>query len=222
VRLLVVDDEVRLAAALQRGLSREGFAVDIAHDGYTAVQMVADGEYDAVVLDLMLPGLSGYEVLRRLRRAEVWTPVLMLTAKDGEHDEADALDEGADDYLTKPFSFVVLLARIRALLRRTPTARPTVLQNGELQLDPARRTVSRRGEPVPVTTREFAVLEYLMRRPGVVVSKSELYEHVWEGSDQARDHNVVEVYVSYLRRKLGPDAVETVRGAGYRLPDAGG
>jgi DNA-binding response OmpR family regulator len=220
VRLLVVDDEQRLAQALQRGLAAEGFVVDVAHDGRTGLELATAGSYDAVVLDLMLPGLSGYEVVRRLRGARVWTPVIMLTAKDGEHDEADALDEGADDYLTKPFSFVVLVARIRALVRRGVRERPAVLAAGPVTADPASRRVTVDGHEVEVTAREFALLEYLLHRPGQVVSKAELYEHVWEGSDAARDLNVVEVYVGYLRRKLGRDVVETVRGAGYRA--AGG
>jgi DNA-binding response OmpR family regulator len=217
VRVLVVDDEVRLAEAVQRGLVAEGFVVDVTHDGVTGSELAESGDYDAIVLDLMLPGLSGYQVLRRLRAAGVWTPVLMLTAKDGEHDEADALDEGADDYLTKPFSFVVLVARIRALLRRGAKERPTVLCAGAVSLDPGTRGVTVDGESVDITTREFALLEYLLRHSGMVVSKTELYEHVWEASDTARDLNVVEVYVGYLRRKLGRDAIETIRGAGYRI-----
>jgi DNA-binding response OmpR family regulator len=216
VRLLVIDDEVRLAGALARGLGAEGFVVDVEHDGRAGLALATHGSYDAIVLDLMLPGLSGYEVVRRLRAARVWTPVLMLTAKDGEHDEADALDEGADDYLTKPFSFVVLVARIRALLRRGVRARPAVLSTGQVVADPATRRVTVAGTEVEVTAREFALLEYLLRHAGRVVAKSELYEHVWEGTDTARDHNVVEVYVGYLRRKLGRDVIETVRGAGYR------
>jgi DNA-binding response OmpR family regulator len=219
VRLLVVDDETRFAKALAHGLVREGFVVDVAHDGRRAVELGLTSEYDAIVLDLMLPGLSGYQVVRRLRAAEVWTPVLMLTAKDGEFDEADALDEGADDYLTKPFSFVVLLARLRALLRRNLPARPTVLQCGDIQLDPAGRRVLLAGRDVEMTTKEFALLEYLLRHNGKVVPKTELYEHVWEGVDSARDLNVVEVYVSYLRRKLGPGVIQTVRGVGYVVSD---
>jgi DNA-binding response OmpR family regulator len=215
VRLLVVDDEVRFATALRHGLTGEGFAVDTAHDGRVALDLAMTVDYDAVILDLMLPGLSGYQVLRQLRAAQVWTPVLMLTAKDGEFDEADALDEGADDYLTKPFSFVVLLARLRALLRREVGARPTMLRCGDVVVDPARRQVTQAGAPIEVTTREFALLEYLIRHAGTVVPKTELYEHVWEGSDSARDLNVVEVYIGYLRRKLGAATIRTVRGAGY-------
>jgi two-component system OmpR family response regulator len=220
VRLLVVDDEVRLAQALRKGLSAEGFAVDLAHDGVEGLHLATHGPYDALVLDVMLPKLSGYEVVRRLRAAGVWTPVLMLTAKDGEYDEADALDEGADDYLTKPFSYIVLLARIRALLRRGQSERPTVLQAGDVVLDPAAHTVTVAGKDVVLTTREFSLLEYLVRRPGQVIPKGELFEHVWEGGEDAAGLNIVEVYVGYLRRKIGRDAVETVRGAGYRMPAA--
>jgi DNA-binding response OmpR family regulator len=199
----------------------EGFAVDVAHDGAEGLHLASHGPYDAVVLDVMLPRLSGYQVVRQLRAQRIWTPVLMLTAKDGEYDEADALDEGADDYLTKPFSYVVLLARLRALLRRGSTRRPVIVSAGTLSLDPAAHRVTTEGREVSLTSREFALLEYLLRRAGQVVSKLELYEHVWEGSDEAGDLNVVEVYVGYLRRKLGRETVETVRGAGYRVPTAG-
>ncbi len=216
MRLLVVDDERRLARALQHGLAREGYSVDLAHDGAAGLDAAMSGSYDAIVLDLMLPVLSGYEVVRRLRAAEVWTPVLMLTAKDGEYDEADALDEGADDYLTKPFSLVVLVARLRALLRRGVGARPTVMRAGPVAVDPGSHRVTVDGREVEITPREFALLSYLTRRPGRVVSKAELYEHVWESHDASGDLNVVEVYVGYLRRKLGRDVIETVRGAGYR------
>jgi DNA-binding response OmpR family regulator len=219
VRLLVVDDERRLARALQHGLTREGYVVDLAYDGAAGLDAALSGSYDAIVLDLMLPVLSGYQVVRQLRAAEVWTPVLMLTAKDGEYDEADALDEGADDYLTKPFSLVVLVARLRALLRRGVAARPTVLRSGPVEVDPGSRRVTRDGQEVEITPREFALLSYLARRPGQVVSKAELYEHVWESHDASGDLNVVEVYVGYLRRKLGREVVETVRGAGYRVPE---
>ena len=215
MRLLLVEDEVGLARALARGLAAEGFAVDVAHDGAAGLQQAVDEAYDVVVLDVMLPRLSGYDVVRSMRVQGVWTPVLMLSAKDGEHDQADGLDVGADDYLTKPFSFVVLVARLRALLRRGAPARPAVLTAGALALDPGRRTVHRDGEEVALTTREFALLEYLMRRPGQVVGKVELRDHVWDAAGD--DLNVVEVYVGYLRRKLGAAAVETVRGAGYRV-----
>ncbi len=219
MRLLVVDDERRLARALQHGLTAEGYVVDVANDGGAGLEAALSGGYDAIILDLMLPVLSGYEVVRRLRAAEVWTPVLMLTAKDGEYDEADALDEGADDYLTKPFSLVVLVARLRALLRRGVVARPTVMRTGSVEVDPGTRRVMRDGCEIEITAREFALLSYLTRHAGRVVSKAELYEHVWESHDPGRGLNVVEVYVGYLRRKLGRDVIETVRGAGYRAPE---
>lgn len=219
MRLLVVEDEARLAAALHRGLQAEGFAVDVASTGPAGLDAARHGEYDAMVLDVMLPGLSGYEVVRRLRAERRWLPVLMLSAKDGEYDQADGLDCGADDYLTKPFSYVVLLARLRALLRRGAPERPAVLAVGDLRLDPARRRVTRDGVEVALTGREYALLEYLMRRPGTVVSKVELLDHVWDASIETAP-NAVEVYVGYLRRKLGRDRLETVRGAGYRLVTA--
>ncbi|CCH16928.1 response regulator transcription factor [Micromonospora lupini] len=216
MRLLVVEDEARLAAALQRGLQAEGFAVDVAATGPAGLDAARHGEYDAMILDVMLPGLSGYELVRRLRAEQHWLPVLMLSAKDGEYDQADGLDCGADDYLTKPFSYVVLLARLRALLRRGAPERPTVLTVGDLRLDPARRRVTRADAEVTLTAREFALLDYLMRRPGQVISKIELLDHVWDASLETAP-NAVEVYVGYLRRKLGRDRLETVRGAGYRL-----
>jgi len=216
VRVLVVEDEARLATALQRGLQAEGFAVDIALDGPTGLDQARHGEYDAMILDVMLPGLSGYRVVRALRAEKHWLPVLMLSAKDGEHDQADGLDCGADDYLTKPFSFVVLLARLRALLRRGAPQRPAVLTVGDLSLDPARRRVTVGGAEVVLTTREFGLLQYLMRRAGDVVSKTELLDHVWDASEETAP-NAVEVYIGYLRRKLGRNVLETVRGAGYRL-----
>jgi DNA-binding response OmpR family regulator len=214
--VLVVEDEARLAAALQRGLQAEGFAVDVAGDGPTGLDLARHGEYDAMILDIMLPGLSGYRVVQALRAEKNWVPVLMLSAKDGEYDQADGLDCGADDYLTKPFSYVVLLARLRALLRRGAPERPNVLRAGDLTLDPARRRVMRGDEEISLTAREYALLEYLMRRAGEVVSKTELLDHVWDASLETAP-NAVEVYVGYLRRKLGRDALETVRGAGYRL-----
>ncbi len=217
MRLLLVDNEPVLARALARGLTAEGFAVDVRTDGPSGLQQALDEAYDLVLLDVMLPGMSGYDVVRRMRAQGVWAPVLMISAKDGEHDQADGLDVGADDWLTKPFSFVVLVARVRALLRRAAPPRPAVLRAGSLELDPAARKVQLDGRPVELTTRELALLEYLVRRAGQVVSKSELRDHVWDAA--ATDGlNVVEVYVGYLRRKLGPDAVETVRGAGYRFP----
>ncbi|HYN92386.1 MAG TPA: response regulator transcription factor [Pilimelia sp.] len=221
MRLLVVEDEARLATALQRGLQAEGFVVDVAGDGPGGLELARHGGYDAVILDVMLPGLSGYRVVRTLRAEANWVPVLMLSAKDGEYDQADGLDCGADDYLTKPFSYVVLLARLRALLRRGAPERPAVLAVGPLRLDPARRLVTLDGAEVALTAREYALLEYLMRRPGEVVSKTELLDHVWDaGMDTAP--NAVEVYVGYLRRKIGRDVLETVRGAGYRLSGAAG
>lgn len=215
VRVLVVDDERGLTSALHRGLSAEGFAVDVAHDGDTGLRMALDHEYDAIVLDIMLPRRNGYDVVTALRAQDVFTPVLLLSAKDGEYDVADGLDVGADDYLTKPFAFVVLVARLRALLRRPPQVRPAVLTVGDLVLDPSARTVTRGGEEVVLTVRELALLEYLMRHADRVVGKVELRDHVWEGTGE--DVNVVEVYVGYLRRKLGRDTVVTVRGAGYRV-----
>jgi DNA-binding response OmpR family regulator len=216
MRLLVVEDEARLAGALQRGLVAEGFAVDVAPDGPQGLDLARHGEYDAMILDVMLPGLSGYQLVRTLRAERNWLPVLMLSAKDGEYDQADGLDCGADDYLTKPFSYVVLLARLRALLRRGAPERPTTLAVGDLLLDPATRQVTRDGAEIVLTTREYALLEYLMRNAGRVVSKIELLDHVWDaGADSAP--NVVEVYIGYLRRKVGRDVVETVRGAGYRV-----
>lgn len=216
MRVLVVEDEVRLADALRRGLQEEGFVVDVAGTGPHGLELARQGGYDAMILDVMLPGLSGYRVVRQLRAEENWLPVLMLSAKDGEYDQADGLDCGADDYLTKPFSYVVLLARLRALLRRGAPQRPTVLTVGDLSLDPARRRVTLADTEIAVTAREYALLEYLMRRAGEVVSKIELLDHVWDaGVDTAP--NAVEVYVGYLRRKIGRERLETVRGAGYRL-----
>lgn len=216
MRLLVVEDESRLAAALSRGLAAEGFAVDIAVDGKCGLESARLGHYDAAILDVMLPRLSGYEVVRGLRAEQNWVPVLMLSAKDGEYDQADGLDCGADDYLTKPFSFVVLLARIRALLRRGAAVRPPIFTAGDLSLDPAAHEVHLGGREVVLTTREFSLLEYLIRRTGQVVGKIELLEHVWDAGEQTAP-NAVELYVGYLRRKLGAERIATVRGAGYKL-----
>jgi DNA-binding response OmpR family regulator len=225
VRVLVVEDERRLAGAVQRGLKAEGFAVDLAFDGADGLHLAREGAYDAVVLDLMLPKLSGYQVCEQLRAEENWVPVLILSAKDGEYDQADGLDLGADDYLTKPFSYVVLAARLRALLRRGAAPRPAVLRAGDLSLDPGSRVVRRGETGIELTAREFAMLEYLMRRADQVVPKSELLDHVWESSDTA-DLNVVEVYAGYLRRKIdapfGRAALRTLRGAGYQLAADGG
>jgi len=220
MRVLVVEDEVRLADALRRGLAADGFAVDVAYDGEDGLGKAREGSYDAVILDVMLPKLSGYRVCRALRAEGNWVPVLMLSAKDGEYDQADGLDIGADDYLTKPFSYVVLLARLRALVRRGAPTRPAVLAAGDLSLDPASREVVRAGVQIQLTAREFALLEYLMRRADEVVPKTEIIEHVWDEFYDG-DTNVVEVYVGYLRRKIdapfGRQSVQTVRGVGYRL-----
>ncbi|WP_159620955.1 response regulator transcription factor [Ruania rhizosphaerae] len=215
MRVLLVDDERGFVSALRRGLVAEGFAVDVAYDGETGLQVALDSEHDVIVLDIMLPRRNGYDVVTALREAQVWTPVLMLSAKDGEYDVADGLDVGADDYLTKPFAFVVLLARIRALLRRPAQSRPPTLAVGNLVLDPAARAVTHAGAPVELTTRELALLEYLMRHADRPVGKVELRDHVWDGAGE--DVNVVEQYVGYLRRKLGREAIATVRGAGYRV-----
>jgi DNA-binding response OmpR family regulator len=220
VRLLIVEDEIRLAAALQRGLAAEGFTVDLAHTGPDGLHLAQENDYDAVILDIMLPELSGYRIIEQLRAAENWVPILMLTAKDGEYDEADALDLGADDYLTKPFSFVVLLARLRALLRRGVSPRPAQLTVDDLVLDPAAHTVRRGDTGIELTPREFSLLEFLMRRAGEAVSKADILHHVWDANYDG-DANVVEVYVGYLRRKIDTpferQSLQTVRGAGYRL-----
>jgi DNA-binding response OmpR family regulator len=225
MRILLVEDESALADTLREALVDEGFAVDIARTGTDGLWAGTEYTYDVIVLDIMLPGVNGYEVCRRLREREVWTPVLMLTAKDGEYDQADALDLGADDYLTKPFSYVVLVARIRALTRRGAPQRPAVLTAGDLAVDPARRRVTRAGADVALTSREFALLEFLMRRRGDVVSKRAIIEDVWDMNFDG-DPNIVEVYVSYLRKKIdqpyGRNAIQTIRGAGYRLAADGG
>jgi DNA-binding response OmpR family regulator len=220
VRVLVVEDEVRLAEALQVGLQAEGFTADVAHDGEQGLHLATERAYDAVVLDVMLPRLNGYRVCQRLRAAGNWVPVLMLSAKDGEYDQAEGLDVGADDYMVKPFSYVVLVARLRALIRRGAPERPAVLLAGDLHLDPARHEVRRGAQPVELTPREFALLEYLMRRRDEVVGKQDILEHVWDAHYDG-DPNVVEVYVGYLRRKIdtpfGRHSLQTIRGAGYRL-----
>jgi two-component system OmpR family response regulator len=228
MRALVVEDEVGLAETIRDGLAQAGFAVDVVHNGVDGLWSAAEtphGAYDVVVLDIMLPGLSGYEVCRRLRAREVWTPILMLTAKDGEYDQADALDLGADDYLTKPFSFVVLVARLRALIRRGAPERPVVLTAGDLALDPAERRVTRAGQAVALTPREFALLEFLLRNRGQAMTKTAIIENVWDAHFTG-DPNIVEVYVGYLRKKIdhpyGKAAIETVRGAGYRVDADGG
>ena len=205
-----------MAAALARGLEAEGFVVDIAGDGPSGLEAARFGGYDAVLLDVMLPGESGYTVVKTLRAEQNWVPVLMLTAKDGEYDEADGLDYGADDYLTKPFSFVVLLARLRALLRREAGPRPTALTVGPVTLDPAAHRVTIDGAEVSVSRREFLVLEHLLRAHPAVVSKESILDAVW-GTPDETDANIVEVYIGYLRRKLGRARIETVRGVGYRM-----
>lgn len=224
MRLLVVDDEPRLAEGLKRGLEAEGFAVDVAHTGTDGLWLAREQQYAAILLDIMLPGMNGYVVCRTLRDEENWTPVLMLTAKDGEWDQVEGLDTGADDYLTKPFSFAVLLARLRALIRRGAGARPATLTVGDLTLDPASREVRRGETPVELTTREFAVLEFLMRRAGEVVSKGEILDGVWDFAFDG-DSNIVEVYVGHLRAKIdrpfGRDSIRTIRGAGYRIGSDG-
>src|SRR5689334_8852339 len=225
MRVLMVEDEVRLAETVRRGLSDAGFVVAMVHNGEDAVWAATEHGYDVIVLDIMLPRLSGYQVLEQLRARNVWTPVLMLTAKDGEYDQTDAFDLGADDYLTKPFSFLILVARLRALIRRGGPERPVVLVAGDLILDPARRRVERGGQEIVLTPREYGLLEFLMRHRGDTVSKMEILESVWDPAFDG-DPNVVEVYIRYLRLKLdapfGRHAIETVRGMGYRLDADGG
>ncbi|MFF7211039.1 response regulator transcription factor [Streptomyces sp. NPDC008238] len=217
MRVLIVEDERRLAVSLARGLTAEGFAVDVVHDGLEGLHRAGEGVHDLVVLDIMLPGMNGYRVCAALRAAGNEVPILMLTAKDGEYDEAEGLDTGADDYLTKPFSYVVLVARVKALLRRRGSAGASpVLRLGGLVLDTAARRVFRNDTEVTLTAKEFAVLEQLAVRAGQVVGKSRILEHVWDFAYDG-DPNIVEVYVSTLRRKLGADLIQTVRGAGYRL-----
>ena len=225
MRVLMVEDEIRLAETVKRGLAAEGFVVDLVHDGADGLLEAQSRDYDVIILDIMLPSLNGYDVCRGLREAGVWTPVLMLTAKDGEFDQVDAFDLGADDYLTKPFSFVILVARLRALVRRGAPERPTVLTVGDLSLDPASRVVQRGETGIELTPREFGLLHFLMRHPGNVVSKPEILQSVWDLNYDG-DENVVEVYVGYLRRKVDQPfdqhTIQTVRGAGYRLIDARG
>jgi DNA-binding response OmpR family regulator len=225
MRLLVVEDEKRLAEAIRHGLEQEGFAVDVAFDGNEGLWLAKENEYDTIVLDLMLPGRNGFQVCSDLREAGVWTPILMLTAKTGDLDHAEALDTGADDFLTKPFSFVVLVAHIRALMRRGAHQRPTVLVAGDLRLDPAQHRCWRGDVEVELTPRQFSLLEYLMSRAGEVLSKSDIIEHVWDFAFEG-DLNIVEVYVGYLRRKIdapfGRNAIQTVRLVGYRLDPDGG
>jgi two-component system OmpR family response regulator len=225
VRVLVVEDEERLAEGLRKGLDAEGFATDVAANGTDGLWMAREHPYDAIVLDIMLPGINGYRVCATLREEGNWTPILMLTAKDGEFDEAEALDTGADDFVTKPFSYVALVARLRALIRRGATERPAVLAAGDLRFDPGERRAWRGDQEVSLTAREMALLEFLLRRRGEVVSKIDILDHVWDGRFDG-DPNIVEVYVRHLRNKLdrpfGRTSIATIRGAGYRLEADGG
>ncbi|MCK9904478.1 DNA-binding response regulator [Parafrankia colletiae] len=225
MRILVVDDDRSLVRALRKGLEAERFAVDVALTGADGLWQATEHSYDAIVLDVMLPGMNGYTVCARLREAGNWAPILMLTAKDGELDEAEALDTGADDFLSKPFSYVVLMARLRALMRRGARERPVVLTAGDLRLDPASHRTWRGEVPVDLTPRQFSLLELLMRRPGEVLSKQEILGHVWDFAF-AGDPNIVEVYVRQLRLRIdepfGRSALQTVRLVGYRLDPDGG
>ena len=220
MRVLVVDDDPLAAETIQRVLTSDGWNVSTAADGVEGLHRALNDRFDAIVLDIMLPKLSGYEVLRRLRHHKVWVPVVMLSAKDGEYDQADALDFGADDYLIKPFSVVVLKAHLRAVIRRGDPERPTILTAGGLSLDPAEHRVSRGGTAITLTSREFAVLEFLIRNKGTVVSKSLILQSIWDENYEG-DNNIVEVYIGYLRKRIdapfGVRSIETVRGAGYRL-----
>ncbi|GAA3555920.1 response regulator transcription factor [Microlunatus spumicola] len=220
MKVLLVEDEGRLADVVKEGLVAEGFSVDVVGDGVTGLWASTTNPYDVIVLDIMLPGLNGYDVLKELRRRKVWTPVLMLTAKDGEYDQTDAFDLGADDYLTKPFSFLILVARLRALVRRGAPERPVLVTVGTLVLDPSRRAVARGSVPISLTAREYGLLLYLMRHAGDVLSKAQILDNVWDSAYEGSD-NIVEVYVGYLRRKLdvpfGLTTLHTVRGLGYRL-----
>lgn len=225
MRILVVEDDKNAARAVQRGLSSEGFAVDVAFDGIDGLWHATENAYDAMVLDVMLPGLNGYELCARLRDSGNWAPILMLTAKDGELDEAHALDTGSDDFLSKPFSYVVLVARLRALLRRGQRERPCVLRAGDLRLDPATHRVWRADTPVELTPRQFSLLEFLLRHAGEVLSKSEIMAHVWDFAFDG-DPNIVEVYIRQLRLRIdepfGRQSLQTVRLVGYRLDPGGG
>jgi DNA-binding response OmpR family regulator len=225
VRVLVIEDEEHLAEGLRRGLEAEGFATDVATDGTDGLWMARENPYDAILLDIMLPGMNGYRLCATLREEHNWTPILMLTAKDGEFDEAEALDTGADDFVTKPFSYVALVARLRALVRRGAVERPAVLEAGDLRFDPGARRAFRGEVEVSLTAREMALVEFLLYRRGEVVSKTEILDHVWDGRFDG-DHNIVEVYIGHLRNKLdrpfGRQAIQTVRGAGYRLAADGG
>ncbi|MBK5231868.1 MAG: response regulator transcription factor [Thermoleophilia bacterium] len=220
MRVLVVEDQPKMSRLLQRGLQDDGIAADVTDNGEDALWMAGSTEFDAVVLDVMLPGIDGFETCRRLRADGVWAPILMLTARDAVEDRVSGLDSGADDYLAKPFSFAELSARLRALIRRGSVARPTLLRVDDLELDPAARKVHRGGTEIPLSVKEFALLETFMRRPGDVLSRLQLLEHAWDYEYENRS-NVVDVYVRYLREKIdrpfGRDSIETVRGAGYRM-----
>ena len=220
MRVLVVEDQLKMSRLIKRGLQDAGAVADVTAKGEDALWMAGSTAYDAIVLDVMLPGIDGFEVCRRLRADGVWAPVLMLTARDGVEDRVAGLDGGADDYLTKPFSFAELLARLRALARRGPVDRPVELEAGDLRLDPATRRAWRAGEEIALSPKEFALLETFMRRPGEVLSRYQLLEHAWDYEYENRS-NVVDVYVRYLRHKIdrpfGTDSIETVRGIGYRL-----
>lgn len=220
MRVLVVEDETKMAGLLKRGLEEEGYAVDVARTGTDAIWLASELEYDAILLDVMLPDLDGFEVCRRLRAAGRWHPILMLTARDGVADRVAGLDAGADDYLTKPFSFNELFARLRALWRRGASERPALIQIGDLLLDPAGRRVTRGRSEVELTAKEFSLLEFFMRHAGDVLTRTQLIEHVWDFAYDG-DSNVVDVYVRYLRRKIdhpfGRDSIQTIRGSGYRM-----
>jgi DNA-binding response OmpR family regulator len=225
VKVLLVEDDRKIATAVKRGLEAEGFSVEVAFDGHDGLWLASEGAYDLIVLDILLPRRNGYRICADLRAAGNWTPILMLTAKDGDLDEAEALDTGADDYLTKPFSFPVLVARVRALLRRTTGRNPAPVVVGDLRIDPGERRAWRGGDELALTAREFEVLEFLLRRAGQVLSKDEILAGVWN-HDFDGDPNIVEVYVRRLRRKIdepyGRHTIGTVRGAGYRLSDDAG
>ncbi len=225
MRVLVVEDEVKMASLIRRGLKGDGMAVDVAIKGEDALWMAGATAYDAIILDVMLPGMDGFEVCRKLREDAVWAPVLMLTARDAVEDRAQGLDTGADDYLIKPFSFVELSARLRALVRRGAVERPTVLRAGDLQLDPSSKRVRRGNSDISLSAKEYALLETFMRRPGEILDRFQLLEHAWDYEYENRS-NIVDVYVRYLREKVdrpfGVESIETVRGAGYRFRADGG